>query len=155
MTALYFETDDEQQLDNAIFDGYPDRLLEDVKFIVRIVGGRLKASIQPDDAQYFSTLNAKLWLEKVENYIQDYDVFTHPENGEDVYLVTDEPTEPVVGVVGKAYTWEEVLQKAKVKELSHTEPTKPVSREQSIGRTQRGMTEELAQDPTNPPVDAL
>ena len=114
MTALYFETDDEQQLDNAIFDGYPDRLLEGVKFIVRIVGGRLKASIQPDDAQYFSTLNAKLWLEKVENYIQDYDVFTHPENGEDVYLVTDEPTEPVVGVVGKAYTWEEVLQKAKL-----------------------------------------
>ena len=31
---------------------------------------------------------------------------------------------------------------AKVKELCHTEPTKPVSREQSIGRTQRGMTDE-------------
>jgi hypothetical protein len=31
----------------------------------------------------------------------------------------------------------------KVKELCHTEPTKPVSREQSIARTQRGMTEEL------------
>lgn len=129
MTALYFETDDEQQLDNAIFDGYPDRLLEGVKFIVKIVGGRLKASIHPDDAQYFSTLNAKLWLERVENYIQDYDVFTHPENGEDVYLVTDEPTEPVVRVVDKAYTWEEVLQKLKLKDLE--------------------------QDPTNPPVDAL
>jgi hypothetical protein len=116
MAALYFETDDEQQLDNAIFDGYPDRLLEDVKFIVRIVGGRLKASIHSNDAQYFSTLNAKLWLERVENYIQDYDVFIHPQTGEDVYLVTDEPAEPVVGVVGKAYTWEEVLQKAKLKE---------------------------------------
>ena len=125
MTALYFETDDEQQLDNAIFDGYPDRLLEGVKFIVRIVGGRLKASIHHDDAQYFSTLNAKLWLEKVENYIQDYDVFTHPENGEDVYLVTDEPTEPVVGVVGKAYTWEEVLQKAKLKEPAQGHPQDP------------------------------
>lgn len=57
MTALYFETDDEQQLDNAIFDGYPDRLLEGVKFIVKIVGGRLKASIHPDDdyVQYLMT----------------------------------------------------------------------------------------------------
>ena len=113
MTALYFETEDEQQLDTAIFSRYPDRLLEDVKFSVRIVEGRLKASIHPDDAQYFSTLNAKLWLEMVENYIQDYDVFTHPEKHEDVYLVTNEPTQPVVGVVGKAYTWEEVLQRAK------------------------------------------
>ena len=125
MTALYFETDDEQQLDNAIFDGYPDRLLEGVKFIVRIVGGRLKASIHSNDVQYFSTLNAKLWLERVENYIQDYDVFTHPENGEDVYLVTYEPTEPVVGVVGKAYTWEEVLQKAKLKEPAQGHPQDP------------------------------
>jgi hypothetical protein len=113
MTALYFETEDEQQLDNAIFDGYPDRLLEGVKFVVRIVGGRLKASIHPDDAKYFSTLNSKLWLEKVEDYIQDYDVFTHLETGEDVYLVTDEPIKPVVAVVGKAYTWSEVLQRAK------------------------------------------
>ncbi len=113
MTALYFETEDEQQLDTAIFDGYPDRLLEGVKFSVRIVGGRLKPSIHSEDAQYFSTLNTKLWLERVENYIQDYDVFTHPEKQEDVYLVTDEPTQPVVGVVGKAYTWEEVLQRAK------------------------------------------
>lgn len=112
MTALYFETEDGQQLDTAIFDGYPDRLLEGVKFDVRIVGGKLRASIHPDDAQYFSTLNAKLWLERVENYIQDYDVFSHPENGEDVYLVTDEPNQPVVGVVGKAYTWEEVLKRS-------------------------------------------
>ena len=44
---------------------------------------------------------------------------------------------------------------AKVKELCHTESTKPLSQEQSIGRTQRGMTEELAQDPTKTPVDAL
>ena len=119
MTALYFETDDEQQLDTALFDGYPvgDRLLEGVMFIVNIVNGKLEATIHPDDEGYFSTLNTKLWLKKVTDYIQDYDVFTHPENGEDVYLVTDEPTEPVVGVVGKAYTWEEVLQKAKLKEL--------------------------------------
>jgi hypothetical protein len=27
--------------------------------------------------------------------------------------VTDETPEPVVGVVGKAYTWEEVLQRGK------------------------------------------
>ena len=113
MTALYFETEDGQKLDTAIFDGYPDRLLEGVKFDVRIVGGRLKASIHPDDAQYFFTLNSNLWLERVENYIQDYDVFTHPEKQEDVYLVTNEPAQPVVGVVGKAYTWEEVLQRTK------------------------------------------
>lgn len=117
MTALYFETEDKQQLDNAIFDGYPDRLLEGVKFVVRIVGGQLKASIHPDDVEYFSTLNCKLWLEKVEQFIQDYDVFTHLETGEDVYLVTYEPIKPVVGVVGKAYTWEEVLQRGKQKLL--------------------------------------
>jgi hypothetical protein len=117
MTALYFETEDKQQLDNAIFYGYPDRLLEGVKFVLRIVGGQLKASIHPDDAEYFSTLNCKLWLEKVEHFIQDYDVFTHLETGEDVYLVTDETIKPVVGVVGKAYTWEEVLQRGKQKLL--------------------------------------
>lgn len=112
MTALYFETEDGQQLDTAIFDGYPDRFLEGVKFDVRIVNGRLKASIHPDYTQYFSSFNFKLWLERVEKYIQDYDVFSHPENGEDVYLVTDEPTKPVEAVVGKAYTWEEVLQRS-------------------------------------------
>jgi hypothetical protein len=52
-------------------------------------------------------------MDKVTEYVQDYDVFIHPQTGEDVYLVTDEESEPVVGVVGKAYTWEEVLQKAK------------------------------------------
>lgn len=114
MTALYFETEDEQQLDTALFDGYPvgDRILEGVMFVVKIVNGRLKASIHPDDADYFETLNSKLWLERVEKYIQDYDVFSHPENGEDVYLVTDEPPKPAVVVVGKAYTWEEVLQRS-------------------------------------------
>ena len=130
MTALYFETEDEQQLDTAIFYGYPDRLLEGVKFSVRIVGGKLKASIHPDDAQYFSTLNTKYWLKKVNEYVQDYDVFTHPEKQEFVYLVTNEPTQPVVGVVGKAYTWEEVLQRAKqqrdraLEELAQGDPTR-------------------------------
>ena len=37
---------------------------------------------------------------------------------------------------------------AKVKELSHTEPTKPVSREQSIRRTQREMTKEYVLNKT-------
>lgn len=113
MTALYFETEDEQQLDTAIFDGYPvgDRLLEGVRFITKIVNGKLEATIHPEDESYFSTLNTEYWLKKVNEYVQDYDVFTHPEKREDVYLVTDEPAQPVVGVVGKAYTWEEVLQR--------------------------------------------
>jgi hypothetical protein len=118
MTALYFETEDGQQLDTAIFDGYPvgDRLLDGVLFIVKIVDGKLEVTIHPNNEKYFSTLNTKLWLKKVTDYVQDYDVFIHPEypeNEEDVYLVTDEPAKPVVGVVGKAYTWEEVLQRGK------------------------------------------
>jgi len=115
MTALYFESEDGTQFDTAIFDGYPvgDRILEGVRFIVKIEDGKLHPTIHPDDAGYFSTLNEKYWLDKVTNYVQDYDVFSHTQNGEDVYLVTDEESEPVVGVVGKAYTWEEVLQKAK------------------------------------------
>ena len=115
MTALYFETEDGQQLDTAIFDGYPvgDRLLEGVLFIVKIVEGKLEVTIHPNNEKYFSTLNTEYWLKEVTDYVQDYDVFTHPKNGEDVYLVTDEPTHPVVGVVGKAYTWEEVLQRVK------------------------------------------
>jgi hypothetical protein len=80
---------------------------------VKIEDGKLHPTIHPDDAGYFSTLNEKYWLDKVTDYVQDYDVFSHTQNGEDVYLVTDEESEPVVGVVGKAYTWEEVLQKAK------------------------------------------
>lgn len=115
MTALYFETEDKQQLDTAIFDGYVvgDRILEGVRFIAKIVNGKLEATIHPEDESYFSTLNTKYWSKKVNEYIQEYDVFIHPENGEDVYLVTDEPAQPVIGIVGKSYTWEEVLQRTK------------------------------------------
>jgi hypothetical protein len=115
MTALYFETEDKQQLYTAIFDGYPvgDGTLDGIRFITKIVNGKLEATIHPNDERYFSTLNTQYWLEKVNEYVQDYDLFSHPENGEDIYLVTDEPTQPVVGVVGKAYTWEEVLQNCK------------------------------------------
>jgi hypothetical protein len=115
MTALYFESEDGTQLDTAIFDGYGvgDRILEGVKFIVKIEDGKLHPTIHPDDAEYFSTLNQKYWMDRVTEYVQDDDVFEHTETGEDVYLVTDETPEPVVGVVGKAYTWEEVLQRAK------------------------------------------
>jgi hypothetical protein len=80
---------------------------------VKIEDGKLHPTIHPDDAGYFSTLNQKYWMDKVTEYAQDYDVFSHPQNREDVYLVTDETPEPVVGVVGKAYTWEEVLQRGK------------------------------------------
>jgi len=92
MTALYFESEDGTQSDTAIFDGYPvgDRTLEGVRFIVKIEGGKLHPTIHPDDAGYFSTLNEKYWMDKV----TDYDVFIHPQTGEDVYLVTDET--PVV-----------------------------------------------------------
>jgi hypothetical protein len=112
MTAFYFETEDGQQIDTAFFDGYSvgDRLLEGVKFITKIVEGKLEVTIHPEDEEFLSTLNAKLWLKRVTDYVQDYDVFIHPQTGEDVYLVTDEKAEPVVGVVGKAYTWEEVLR---------------------------------------------
>ena len=115
MTALYFESEDGTQFDTAIFDGYPvgDRILEGVRFIVKIEDGKLHPTIHPDDAGYFFTLNEKYWMDKVTEYVQDYDVFIHSQTGEDVYLVTDEEPEPVVGVVGKAYTWEEVLQKSK------------------------------------------
>ena len=115
MTALYFESEDGTQFDTAIFDGYPvgDRILEGVRFIVKIEDGKLHPTIHPDDAGYFFTLNEKYWMDKVTEYVQDYDVFIHSQTGEDVYLVTDEKPEPVVGVVGKAYTWEEVLQKSK------------------------------------------
>ena len=115
MTALYFESEDGTQFDTAIFDGYPvgDRILEGVRFIVKIEDGKLHPTIHPDDAGYFFTLNEKYWMDKVTEYVQDYDVFIHSQTGEDVYLVTYEEPEPVVGVVGKAYTWEEVLQKSK------------------------------------------
>lgn len=119
MSALYFETENGQQLDTAFFDGYPvgDRTLDGVLFIVKIANGKLNATIHPDYEDYFLKLNTEYWLKKVTDYIQNYDVFIHTETGEDVYLVTDELTQPVVGVVGKSYTWEEVLQRGKQKLL--------------------------------------
>ena len=89
MTPLYFESEDGTQLDTAIFDGYyvGDRILEEVKFIVKIKDGRLHPAIHPDDAAYFSTLNEDFWIDEVTRYVQDHDVFEHPESGEDVYLV--------------------------------------------------------------------
>ena len=127
MTALYFETEDGTQFDTAIFNGYGvgDRLLEGVKFTVKIKNGKLHPTIHPDDAKYFSTLNQKYWMDKVTEYVQDYDLFEHTESGEDLYLVLDETPQPVIGVVGKAYTWEEVLQKLKEKdELAQEHSTK-------------------------------
>ena len=109
MTALYFETEDEQQIDTAHFDGYcVDRILDEVIFITKIVDGKLQVTISPDDEGYFSTLNTEYWLKRVTDYVQDYDVFIHPENGEDVYLVTDEPYQPVEGVVGKVVTFADI-----------------------------------------------
>lgn len=116
MTALYFESEEGTQHDIAIFDGYSvgDRVLEDVRFIVKIENGKLNPSIHPDDAHYFSTLNEEYWLDRVTEYVQDYDLFYDVETEEkQLYLVTDHTPEPVVAVMVKAYTWEEVLQNCK------------------------------------------
>ena len=80
---------------------------------------------QEENYIYISTLNQKYWMDKVTEYVQDYDLFEHTESGEDLYLVLDETPQPVVGVVGKAYTWEEVLQELKEKdELAQEHSTK-------------------------------
>jgi hypothetical protein len=91
-TALYFELEDGSKIQTALFDGYPvgDRLLENVMFIVTVNGGKLDVKIHPDDKDYFSNLNESYWLKKVADYVQDYDIFEHPETGEDVYLITDQ-----------------------------------------------------------------
>ena len=44
---------------------------------------------------------------------------------------------------------------AKVKELTIMEPTKPVSREQSIGRTQRGIIDKLIRVKILPQLESL
>jgi hypothetical protein len=90
--ALYFELEDGSRTQTALFDGYPvgDRILENVMFIATVNNGKLDVKIHPDDKAYFSTLNESYWLNKVTDYVQDYDVFEHPETGEDVYLVTEE-----------------------------------------------------------------
>jgi hypothetical protein len=89
--ALYFELDEGRRTQTALFDGYPvgSRILEQVMFITTIVNGRLEVKIHPDDAEYFKTLNESYWLKKVTDYVQDYDVFSDPDTGEDAYLVTD------------------------------------------------------------------
>jgi len=115
MTALYFETEDGQQLDTVIFDGYEvgDSILEGVRFIAKIANENLEVTIHPKDEDYFSTLNTKYWLEKVTDCIQDEELFLDLKTGENVYLVTDEPTQSVQGMVVGAYGLGEVLQQIK------------------------------------------
>lgn len=89
--SVFFQSDDGTKYDIAIFDGFgvASRLLEGVRFIVEIKNEKLQVSIHPEDANYFNTLNAEYWLDKVNKYLQDHDLFYHPETEEQLVLVRE------------------------------------------------------------------
>jgi len=70
-------------LEMAYLDGYAvgDTLLEDVRFEIYIVKGKVKATTHPDDADYMADLNEKKWLTEATSTATGYDNLECPKCG--------------------------------------------------------------------------
>ncbi len=68
-----FKNDNGNFANEAYFDGYPfgDRLLEDVTFKGIVKDGKLSVEITESDADYFSDLNQKKWLNEAKSWLED------------------------------------------------------------------------------------
>lgn len=82
LTDVDFDKNIFRPVDVAIIDGYSvgDRLLDGVKFEVRIVDDEFVVNVCPRFESYFDKLNTKMWLEKIAEYCHTVDVFES--NGE-------------------------------------------------------------------------
>jgi hypothetical protein len=109
-----FLDENDHAVDMVLFDGYAvgERLLEGVMFQCRILNGRVSVTLPKGTAGHDYMTGRRLsipqWIREIEEFVQDYDVFTHPDTGADVYLedvvtaVSDIPPVTAKTVVGKS-----------------------------------------------------
>ena len=76
-------------LEMAYLDGYAvgDTLLEGVRFEIRIVKGKVKATTHQDDADYMADLNEKKWLKEATSTATGYDNLECPKCGGEVAML--------------------------------------------------------------------
>jgi hypothetical protein len=89
----HFETESGKTIMTAEFDGYSiaDRMLEGLMFQITIQpDGTLKASVNPEDEDFFSDFNTTKFLKMAVEYAEKLDIFTDPLSGEDCWLVAED-----------------------------------------------------------------
>lgn len=88
----HFETESGKTIMTAEFDGYSiaDRMLEGLMFQITIQpDGTLKASVKPEDEDFFSDFNTTKFLKMAVEYAEGNDSFVDPVSGEECWLVVD------------------------------------------------------------------
>jgi hypothetical protein len=94
----HFETESGKIIMTAQFDGYRfgDRKFEGLMFQITVQpDGTLKASVNPEDEDYFSDFNTVKFLQQAEEYAAKNDIFEDPLTKEECRLVSDSPTHPL------------------------------------------------------------
>ena len=89
----HFETESGKTIMTAEFDGYSiaDRMLEGLMFQITIQpDGTLKASVKPEDEDFFSDFNTTKFLKLAVEYAEGNDSFVDPLSGEECWLVVDD-----------------------------------------------------------------
>lgn len=92
MKFSHFETQSGRKIKTAQFDGYQiaERLLEGVTFQVTIQeDGTLKASVIPQDEDYFEQFNTAKFLKMAEDYVAEGDEYEDPETGEACWIINE------------------------------------------------------------------
>ena len=80
----------------ALLDGYKvgDRVLEEVMFRITIDDDELKAEIREDCAEYFKTLNRKMWLKNIHKALNSGDLddchLTCETCGDDIAVIRED-----------------------------------------------------------------
>jgi hypothetical protein len=86
-------------VDTVLVDGYQfgDRLLEEVIFVIKNVGGIPTCEGVTDECKdYFSELNEKAWLDACRSFCDaDIDIGSCPICGDDVHVLAPHPRPPV------------------------------------------------------------
>ena len=88
----HFETESGKIIMTAQFDGYDmaNRIFEGLMFQITVQpDGTLKASVKPEDEDFFSDFNTVKWLKTAEEFAQKYDIFIDPISDEECWLVSD------------------------------------------------------------------
>ena len=93
MKFKHFETESGKTITTAQFDGYSiaERTLEGLMFQVTIQeDGSLKASVKPEDEDWFDQFNTSKWLKEATEYAEKCEQFEDPISGEYCWLVADD-----------------------------------------------------------------
>jgi len=108
-----FKCDKCGEIDHVTVDGYAvgDRVLEGVMFEIRFAKGakKYKATVEDEAREYFSELNQKMWLKRMEKYAGETDTASCPKCGEDVDMNPEIQRPEAKPIEVKLESWEDVI----------------------------------------------